>query len=219
MNSASHAHSSSRSGRDETSRERDYHLNNGTPLPMKTVLSQRLLPTPPHDTLSWSPCTSGRNPRRSRSGWIGPWRSPNERCPADTIGGVGSRSIIGGIAISRGIRSATRSAIAALDGNEEEVWDRTMRMKTSRGENMVASLCRREPPSQWGGWNPASFGNQAVRTCPDPWLCVPTSRWVCRCRERASAVQWQLYNRRVIPSTRSAHWNRQVSVASVRDRS
>ena len=27
-------------------RERDYHLNNGTPLPMKTVLSQRLLPTP-----------------------------------------------------------------------------------------------------------------------------------------------------------------------------
>jgi hypothetical protein len=45
-----------------------------------------------------------------------------------------------------------------------------------------------EPPVPWRLEVRASFGNQAVRREPDPWLCVPTSRWVCLCREGASAI-------------------------------
>ena len=35
-----------------------------------------------------------------------------------------------------------------------------------------------------GPWSASShgFGSPAVSLAGDPWLCVPTSRWVCRCR-------------------------------------
>jgi len=58
-------------------------------------------------------------------------------------------------------------------------------------------LCSAEShPSRWCLEVRASFGSQAVRTCPDPWLCVPTSRWVCLYREGASPQKYCLRSER-----------------------
>src|SRR5213594_4831983 len=37
---------------------------------------------------------------------------------------------------------------------------------------------------QWALRNSPFYGNPAVRTIPDPWLCVPASRRVCPYRKR-----------------------------------
>src|SRR5215470_8151150 len=50
--------------------------------------------------------------------------------------------------------------------------------RAARCGNFMAEVSSRGRPPQ------PSFGNPAVRPVwPDPWLCVPTSRWVCPCRE------------------------------------
>src|SRR6266567_9560434 len=42
---------------------------------------------------------------------------------------------------------------------------------------------------------------------PDPWLCVPTSRWVCPCREGVSALDRASCENRDRPDKSSSCWN------------